>query len=151
MNITSVSHSIFEPFDLGSVVTLSVSLSQNLIFTQTVNTLGLFLKSLSNSLTFTQNTESGHTLPSLPLHLTSFNQTLGLNQTIIATFGIVYEVVEVGNIEFVTTSGKLGVVELDDLINIIISNYNKRLTDWVITWLNTVVAIIHTNNTVTYI
>jgi hypothetical protein len=172
MNITNVSHSLFTQFGLNVSITSptinqsltfsqtmigyensSPLLNQTLIFNQNLSIDAIFITHLNQNLTFNSNVDGiNHSIIlNLPLNTATFDQILGFNQTVIVSFGIVYEVIEIANIEFVTTSGKLGVKELNDLVNIIITNYNKRSVDWVIAWLGTVVAIIHTNNTVTYI
>jgi hypothetical protein len=65
--------------------------------------------------------------------------------------GNIYEVVDVPFINLVTTSGQLNVNNINDTVNIIINNYINRKCDWIIALNGIILAIIHTNNTVSYV
>jgi hypothetical protein len=77
------------------------------------------------------------------------NQDLGMNQSTVLEFHPVYKVAEASPRGLVTTSGRLGVTNLTDTINLIIANYSNRPVDWLVSLNGVIVAQIHKDDSVT--
>jgi len=86
----------------------------------------------------------------LPLHVITINDRLGLSQNTILSFNNVYQILSMPYSNLITTSGRLHVNNLNEIIDIVINNYSNRKVDWVVAFESDVVAIIHTNDIVIY-
>lgn len=81
-------------------------------------------------------------------YYTTVNDVLGLNQSLSLIFNEnIYVIIEVAQIQIVSTSGRLNIITLAEVLDIIINNYSNRTVDWVITLNGEVQAIIHINDT----
>jgi hypothetical protein len=80
----------------------------------------------------------------------SVDQKAGFNQSATVEFHSVYKVAEISKRGLITTSGRLGVTNLTDVVAIIIADYSNRPMDWIVSLNGVVVAQIHTDDSVTY-
>jgi hypothetical protein len=80
----------------------------------------------------------------------SVNQNIGPTETVNVSFSPVYKVCALSTQGLITTSGRLNVNTLSQVVAIIISDYSNRDEDWVITYEGVVVATVHVNSSVTY-
>jgi hypothetical protein len=77
-------------------------------------------------------------------------QRAALSQETTLELGTVWKVAELSPRGLMTTSGRLGVNTLDDVVAIIIADYSNRPVDWVISLNGLVVATVHIDDSVTY-
>lgn len=126
-------------------------LTQNLTLSQTLNRHIICKRLLSNTLVINDLTRNEPPLLSLPLHVVTISDKLGLSQNTILNFNNVYQILSMPYSSLITTSGRLRVDNLNSIVDIIINNYSNRKVDWVVVFEGDVMAIIHTNNIVIYL
>ncbi len=79
----------------------------------------------------------------------SEEQSLGLGESVTVGFGDVWKVAELSPRGLVTTSGRLGITDLNVLMATLISDFGPRTVDWTVTLHGTIVKILHPDDSIT--